>query len=123
MALPTQPGQKQDKLDTFIDLVHHLPPSPRLLVKLLEVFKEPDPDIGEVVKLISHDPAFTVEVLKRCNSAFFAGEKPAEDMFEAVSRLGFQEIYEIVLAMFAAAALLPPGTRNDSHVEILWRHS
>jgi putative nucleotidyltransferase with HDIG domain len=113
----------KDKLDTFIDRVDHLPPSPRLLVKLLELFKNPDPDLDEVVKLISHDPAFTVEVLKRCNSAYFAGDKPAEDMFEAVTRLGFQEIYEIVLAMFASAALLPPGTREGAHVEILWRHS
>jgi putative nucleotidyltransferase with HDIG domain len=112
-----------DRLDAFIDRVQHLPPSPRLLVKLLELFKNPDPDIDEVVGLISHDPAFTVEVLKRCNSAFIGTEKPAEDMFEAVSRLGFQEIYEIVLAMFAAAALLPPGTRDGVHVEILWRHS
>lgn len=111
------------RLDAFIDRVQHLPPSPRLLVKLLELFKNPDPDIDEVVGLISHDPAFTVEVLKRCNSAFIGTEKPAEEMFEAVSRLGFQEIYEIVLAMFAAAALLPPGTRDGVHVEILWRHS
>jgi HD-like signal output (HDOD) protein len=123
MGLPAFQGHQQVKLDTFIDRVEHLPPSPRLLVKLLDVFKQPDPNIDEVVNLISHDPAFTVEVLKRCNSAYFAGDKPAEDMFEAVSRLGFQEIYEIVLAMFAATALLPPGTRNDSHVEILWRHS
>ncbi|HXC99068.1 MAG TPA: HDOD domain-containing protein [Verrucomicrobiae bacterium] len=123
MALPTQPGQKQDKLDAFIDLVHHLPPSPRLLVKLLEVFKQPDPDINEVVKLISHDPSFTVEVLKRCNSAFFAGDKPAENMFEAVSRLGFQEIYQIIMAMFAATAILKPGTGGGAHVDILWRHS
>jgi putative nucleotidyltransferase with HDIG domain len=113
----------QARLDAFIDRVQHLPPSPRLLVKLLELFKHPDPDIDEVTGLISHDPAFTVEVLKRCNSAFIGTEKPAEEMFEAVSRLGFQEIYEIVLAMFAAAALLPPGAREGAHVEILWRHS
>jgi putative nucleotidyltransferase with HDIG domain len=113
----------KDKLDPFIDRVQHLPPSPRLLVKLLEMFKNPDPNIDEVVKLISHDPAFTVEVLKRCNSAYFTGQKPAEDMFEAVSRLGFQDIYEIVLAMFAATALIPPGAGTGAHVEILWRHS
>jgi putative nucleotidyltransferase with HDIG domain len=112
----------QAKLDEFIDRVHHLPPSPRLLVKLLDLVKHPDPDLSEVVKLISHDPAFTVEVLKRCNSAFFSGEKPAEDMFDAMSRLGIHEIYQIILAMFAAAAILRPGM-DASHVEILWRHS
>ncbi len=122
MGLPTQRGQNEGKLDELIDRVHHLPPSPRLLVKLLELVKHPDPDISEVVKLISHDPAFTVEVLKRCNSAYFAGEKPAEDMFDAVSRLGIHEIYQIILAMFAATAFLRPGA-DAAHVEILWRHS
>jgi putative nucleotidyltransferase with HDIG domain len=123
MGIPAQEEHQRAKLDAFIDLVHHLPPSPRLLVKLLEVFKQPDPQIGEVVKLISHDPSFTVEVLKRCNSAFFGGEKPAEDIFEAVSRLGFHEIYQIILAMFAATAILRPGAGNAAHVELLWRHS
>lgn len=113
----------KDKLDAFIDGVHHLPPSPRLLIKLLEVSKQPDKDIHEIVKLISHDPSFTAEILKRCNSAYFGTEKPVEDMFEAVSRLGLQEIYNVVLAMFAATALLRPEKGGTMHVELLWRHS
>jgi putative nucleotidyltransferase with HDIG domain len=113
----------KNKLDTFIDSVHHLPPSPRLLVKLLGVFNHPDKDIDEVVELISNDPSFTAEVLKRCNSAFFASGKPAEDIFDAVSRLGFREIYSIVLAMFAINAILRPEARGGSSVEMLWRHS
>ncbi|HZQ47799.1 MAG TPA: HDOD domain-containing protein [Verrucomicrobiae bacterium] len=113
----------KDKLDGFIDNVKHLPPSPRLLVKLLELFKHPDINVDEVVRLISHDPSFTAEVLKRCNTVHFGGAKPAEDIFEAVSRLGFQEIYNIVLAMFAATAILRPEAGGSAHVEILWRHS
>lgn len=110
----------KDKLDAFIDSIEHLPPSPRLLVKLLEMFKDPNLNLDEVVRLLSYDPSFTAEVLKRCNSAYFGGAKPAEDMFEAVSRLGLQEIYNIVLAMFAASAIQSAG---GAHVEILWRHS
>jgi putative nucleotidyltransferase with HDIG domain len=111
----------EDQLNAFLDRIEHLPPSPRLLVKLMEMFKQPDKDIGEVVNLISHDPAFTVEVLKRCNSAYFGAGKPAEDMSEAVMRLGFEEIYSLIVAMFAASAILRPG--HTAHVEILWRHS
>lgn len=113
----------RDKLDVFIDSVHHLPPSPRLLVKLLEMSRQPDRDVNEVVKLISHDPSFTAEVLKRCNSAYFGAQKPVEDMAEAVSRLGFEEMYSVVLAMFAATALLRPEAGGSAYVEILWRHS
>jgi putative nucleotidyltransferase with HDIG domain len=113
----------EDKIDAFINNVEHLPPSPRLLVKLLEMFKKTDIDLDEVVKLISHDPSFTAEVLKICNSAYFGSARPAEDMFEAVTRLGFLEIYNIVLAMFAATTLLRREPGGNAHVEILWRHS
>jgi putative nucleotidyltransferase with HDIG domain len=113
----------KDKMDDFIDGVQHLPPSPRALVRLLELFKQPHQDVHEIVKLLTYDPSFTVEVLKRCNSAYFTRAKPADDMFEAVTRLGLQEIYGIVLAMFAISAILKGPAGSDSHVEILWRHS
>ena len=105
----------------FIEKVDQLPPSPRLLIKLLELFKQPDQEIGEVVKLITFDPSYTVEVLKRCNSAYFAGAEPVQDVSEAVSRLGFEELYKIVTAMFASNAILRPG--HNSFVEGLWNHS
>lgn len=110
----------EKRLNAFLDRIEHLPPSPRLLIKLMELFKQPDQDVNEVVGLISHDPAFTAEVLKRCNSAFL-GSQPAEDMTEAVMRLGFEEIYSLIVAMFAASAILRPG--HTAHVEMLWRHS
>lgn len=111
----------EDPLNAFLDRIEYLPPSPRLLLKLMEMFKQPDQDINEVVSLISHDPAFTVEVLKRCNSAYFGTNRPVEDMAEAVMRLGFEEIYNLIAAMFAASAILRPG--HTAHVEMLWRHS
>jgi len=113
----------KDKLDVFIDSVEHLPPSPRLLVKLHDVFKQPDKDINEVVSLIGHDPSFTAKVLQRCNSAYFGGDQPAANISEAVARLGFEELYRIVLAMFAVTALVQPGAAGGRQVELLWRHS
>ena len=111
----------EEPIVKFVNRVEHLPPSPRVLVKLLELSNKPDQDVDEVVQLITHDPSLTVEVLKRCNSAYFGSEKAAGDMFEAVTRLGFQEVYNTVLALFANEAILHPG--YSPHVEILWRHS
>src|ERR1700723_3777943 len=113
----------ETKLDALIDCAPHLPPSPRLLIKLLDVFKQPDQDIHEIVRLISHDPSFAAKVLKHCNSAYFGSSKPAGDIFEAVSMIGFVEIYRIVLGMFAMSAILRPGGGVGINVEMLWRHS
>lgn len=110
-----------EKVNNLIERVEHLPPSPRLLIKLLEMFKQPDQEIDEVVRLISYDPSYTAEILKRCNSAYFSGGEPVEDIFQAVSRLGFEELLKIVTAMFAGKVILRPG--RGAFVEVLWAHS
>lgn len=109
------------KIEKFIDRVDQLPPSPRLLLKLIELFKQPDQEINEVVELITFDPSYTAEILKRCNSVYFAGAEPVQDVTEAVARLGFEELHKIVSAMFASNAILRPG--HNSFVEMLWTHS
>jgi putative nucleotidyltransferase with HDIG domain len=112
-----------DKVDQYIESVTQLPPAPTLLIELLGLFKEPDRDVDRVVELVSLEPSITAEVLKRCNSAFLGGGEPASDMFEAVSRLGFYEVYTVVAAMFGASAKAIPGAADAVDVSQLWKHS
>lgn len=112
-----------DRVDQYIESVIQLPPAPTLLVELLGLFKEPDRDVDRVVELVSLDPSITAEILRRCNSAFLGGGEPASDMFEAVSRLGFYEVYTVVAAMFGASAKAIPGAADAVDVSNLWRHS
>jgi putative nucleotidyltransferase with HDIG domain len=113
----------KDKIDTYIDRVRHLPPAPTLLLEMMELLKKPDRDIDQVVKAISYDPSLTAEVLRRCNSAFFSGSRPAADIFEAVMNLGLYEIYRTVVVMFGSQAMAIPGGMGGISVEKLWRHS
>ena len=112
-----------DKVDQYIESVTQLPPAPTLLVELLGLFKDPDRDVDRVVELVSLDPSITAEVLRRCNSAFLRGSEPVNDMFEAVSRLGFYEVYTVVAAMFGASTRAIPGAAGAIDVGTLWRHS
>jgi HD-like signal output (HDOD) protein len=112
-----------DKVEAYISSVSRLPPAPTLLTELLGLFRDPDRDIDRVVEIISLDPSLTVEILKRCNSAFLGGGNPASDMFEAVSRVGFYEIYCIVVAMFGSKTRTLPGVSDALDVSALWRHS
>ena len=112
-----------DKVDQYIESVTQLPPALTLLVELLGLFKDPDRDVDRVVELVSLDPSITAEILRRCNSAFLGGGEPASDMFEAVSRLGFYEVYTVVVAMFGARTKAIPGAADAVDVSSLWRHS
>lgn len=107
----------------YIDKVSTLPISPTLVTQLLQVFREPDQEIDEVVRLISYEPALTAEILKRCNSSYFAGQEPAGDIFESVSRLGFYEVYQMVVALFGAGTKSLDGATEGLDVEKLWHHS
>lgn len=67
-------------------------------IQLLDLFRDPDRDIDRIVQFIHDDPALTAETLRRCNNGLFRGSERTTDIFEAVSRLGFYELYDIVAA-------------------------
>lgn len=110
-------------LDTYIDGIKHLPPTPTLMVQLIELFRQPDVDADDIVALLSRDPALSVEVLRRCNSAWFAQDTPVMDINEAVFRMGFYEVYQLTITLFGMRALTPKQNVPGFSAESLQRHS
>lgn len=113
----------KDELDQYIDAVDHLPAAPVVMIKLIALFREADRDVDEVVKLLSHDPSLTAEMLRRCNGLYFGGEETVVDIFDAIMRLGFYEVYRTAVAMFSLKTLSLGKECGGINVEELWRHS
>ena len=111
------------ELDDYINRVEHLPPAPAVLPKLLPLLNRADTDNNQVVQLITYDPSLTARVLQLCNSAFLGGASPAADLQEAVTRLGYNEVYRIVAAVSGARALSPAQKGYGFAAGELWRHS
>ncbi|HZM02119.1 MAG TPA: HDOD domain-containing protein [Candidatus Saccharimonadales bacterium] len=107
----------------YLNSVAKLPLAPTLVTELLALFRDPDKDVSRVVELISYEPSLTVEILRNCNSAYFAGGEPPSDIFEAVARMGFYEVYCLVVAMFGATARSMQGADKGVDIHGLWRHS
>lgn len=107
----------------YLERVANLPPAPTLVTELLALFREPDRDVDQVVRLISYEPSLTAQVLRMCNSACFVGDQPPGDIFEAVSRLGFYQVYCLVVSLFGAKTKSLKGADQGVNVEELWRHS
>src|SRR5277367_4830932 len=105
----------------YLDGVASLPPAPVLLTQLLALFKESDCDIDQVVRLISFEPSLTAQVLRSSNSTYFAGEQPSGDIFEAVSRLGFYQVYCLVVSLVGAGTKSMAGPNTGVDVDQLWR--
>jgi len=111
------------KLDEYIERVKHLPPAPTVAVQLLGLFNDPDRDIDRIVELISIDPSLTAETLKRCNHGCDRGDEPASDMFEAVTRLGFYQVYCVVVALIGSRTMTLVRSNYTADATRLWEHS
>jgi len=109
-------------LDRYLDHVKHLPPTPTLMIKLIELFRQSDRDADEIVQLARRDPALAAEVLRQCNNSFMGSAERVVDINEAVFRIGFHEVYRITLCLFALRAINPAGMANFP-VEPLRRHA
>lgn len=112
-----------DKADSYIDRVKNLPSAPTVATQLLDMFKDPDREVDQIVELISHDPSLTTEVLKTCNGAYYGATEPVADMFEAVTRIGFYEVYTMVVGLVGAAAMNVGRSCSAFDTSALWKHS
>jgi HD-like signal output (HDOD) protein len=96
-----------ENLDNFTDRTERLPRDILAAVQLLDLFRDPDRDVDRIVEFVSQDPWLTAETLKRCNLAAFRGAERTTDIFEAVSRLGFYELYGLISASIGSQMLAP----------------
>ncbi len=86
----------------LVSTVKSLPPAPRVLVRLLEVVRDPDADSDRVLEVLQMDAALTAEVIRTANTAYFSASSSVSSLDEAVARLGYLEVYRM-------AARIPAG--------------
>ena len=110
-------------IDEFIDQIENLPATPQILPELMKLVKDPDVDSERIVKLIMLDPSLTANVLRISNSAFYRGTEAVSNPDEAVMRLGFKQIYNVVIAAAGATALTPAQEGYGIDTGELWKHS
>jgi HD-like signal output (HDOD) protein len=109
--------------DRYLDRITALPPAPGIATELLGIFSDPNIDIDRVVDLIRRDPSLTANVIKMCNTAYFRGAEPSNDIFEAVTRMGFYDVYRVVASLVGARAMSAWNTKGALNVNDLWGRS
>ncbi len=110
-------------IDDYINSVKMLPPAPRVVPELMKLLKQPNVDSSRIVKLISLEPSITANVLRMSNSAYFAAATPTTDLQEAVTRLGFQQVYQLATAATGARLLSSAQKGYGFNQGELWKHS
>ena len=67
---------------------------------LMQCLNEPTPDFDEITRLIESDLAFSYEILRLVNSAYFAQRIPVTSVRRAVVMLGLEELRKWMYIIF-----------------------
>lgn len=91
MSLPTK-NQILEALAKTETLV----PAPRTLGRALQLLRNPDSGLSDIVELINRDSALAADVLRCANSAFYGRNTRTAAVGEAVQVIGFHETIRLV---------------------------
>jgi len=107
----------------YIRNLRHLPPAPHLVPELMRLLNQPDLDSSKIVNMISYEPSLTANILRISNSAYFAAALPTFDLQEAITRLGFQQVNQLLVASAGAQLLHSAQDGYGLEQGELWKHS
>lgn len=82
--------------ETIVTQGARLSPSMGVLGRLQTLLKRADGDLGDIVELVCIDPALTFQVIKLANSALFGLRSRCASLGEAVARVGYGDIHQLV---------------------------
>lgn len=82
--------------DTIVSLGSRLPPSLGVFGRLQGMLEDPDVDLDDIVDLVKIDPSLTFQIIKLANSALYGLRSRCESLEEAVARVGFGDIHQII---------------------------
>lgn len=109
--------------DEIVREVRHLPSAPRVLPRLKELLSDGNSAMHEIVALVRLDPGIAARVLQMGNSTYFSSGSRCLTVEEAVNRVGFAQVYQLVSYAVSAAVLVRPLEAYALEAEELWRQS
>lgn len=100
-----------------------LPPTAQVLARLQGLLADPNSDLGDVAILLRLDAAMTTRVIKISNSTWFGRGQPCHTIEEAVNRIGFREVFQVVSLAASSAVVAQPLSAYGRGAIRTWRES
>jgi HD-like signal output (HDOD) protein len=80
----------------IITLGSSLPPALGIFGRLQARLRDPDSGLADIVELVRVDPALTFQVIRLSNSVLYGLKNRCNSLDEAVARVGFAEIQQMI---------------------------
>jgi len=110
-------------VQSIVESSYQLPPFPTVLQRALQLLDSPKSSVQSLVEVIQYDQAITANVLRVCNSAFFSLRSPVHSLRDALVRIGFNQVLEIILSRGIGHFIAKDYPGYDLAEGQLWRHS
>ena len=88
---PRSPTAREDTL-AALERLHQAPAMASLARSFVQITRQENVDLGEIVEVVEKDPAITARVLRMANSAMVAPASRIGDLRTAVTLLGVQRV-------------------------------
>ena len=107
----------------LLNKVKELQPVPAMVHNVLSLATDTDCSIADLIELVQHDPAITANLLRICNSAHMGLPVKVDSVHQAVTILGMQRVFELVLSQNLTAHLTAAQKGYQMEKGDLWKQS
>jgi HD-like signal output (HDOD) protein len=109
--------------DEVVRQLKHFPSAPRVLPPLKRLLADGNSSMEAVIGFIRLDPGIAARVLQMGNSAYYSNGTPCYTIDQAVNRIGYGQILELVSYAVASQVLVRPLISYKLEADELWRNS
>lgn len=109
--------------DEIVRDLQYLPSAPKVLPRLKRLLSDANSSMSDVVRLIRLDPGIAARVLRMGNSAYYNHGVRCFTVEDAVNRVGYAQVYELVSYAVASQVLVRPLAVYSVEADRLWHLS
>lgn len=97
-----------------------LPSLPAVVIKVIELARQPNSGSRELAELLSQDPSLSAKILAAANSAFYGGQE-VEGLQQAINRIGMEGALSMSLSF--GLAMNKNIASNGMDLDYFWKRS
>ncbi len=109
--------------EKLLQHVKEIPAIPDVVVKVMQLTRDPDVTAENLTRVISNDPGLTSNVLRLCNSSYYGLPRTVSSPTQAVMYLGFHAVRNLVLTCSMSRLFDPESVIYGYTQGGLWEHA
>lgn len=111
-----------DQLRERLKLATLLPTPSGTAVRIIELARDPELDIGRIAGVLAQDPALTAKVLRVANSPLYGQRRRSDNLRQAVTVLGLNATVTLALSFSLSTCLRERGS-DRLDMDTIWRRA